>query len=54
VLEGGGRLYLAKDARMSAPMLRAGYPRLEAFNAVRRRYGLDGRFRSALSDRLEI
>ena len=54
VIEAGGRLYLAKDARMSAPMLRSGYPRLERFNAVRRRYGLDGRFRSALSDRLEI
>jgi FAD/FMN-containing dehydrogenase len=54
VTEAGGRLYLAKDARMRAPMLRSGYPRLEQFNAVRQRYGLDGRFRSALSDRLEI
>jgi FAD/FMN-containing dehydrogenase len=54
VLEGGGRLYLAKDARMSAPMFRAGYPRLAQFNAVRRRYGVERRFRSALAERLEL
>jgi FAD/FMN-containing dehydrogenase len=54
VLDGGGRIYLAKDARMSARMLRAGNPRLEQFNIVRRRYDLERRFRSALSERLEI
>lgn len=31
VREAGGRLYPAKDGRISAPMLRAGYPALEAF-----------------------
>jgi FAD/FMN-containing dehydrogenase len=54
ILEGGGRIYLAKDARMGAPMMRAGYAKLEAFRAVRRRYGIERRFRSALSERLEL
>jgi FAD/FMN-containing dehydrogenase len=54
VLEGGGRIYLAKDARMSAPMFRAGYPRLDQFTAVRRAYGVERRFRSALAERLEL
>jgi decaprenylphospho-beta-D-ribofuranose 2-oxidase len=54
ILGAGGRIYLAKDARMKAPMLEAGYPRLDRFRQVRRRYGVDRRFRSALSDRLEL
>ncbi|GAC1339341.1 MAG: FAD-binding oxidoreductase [Acetobacteraceae bacterium] len=53
VREGGGRIYLAKDARMGAEML-AGYPGLAEFRAVRQRYGLDQRFRSAQSDRLGL
>ena len=47
----GGRLYLAKDARMG----RRAYGRLSAaaeFRAVRQRYGLEERFRSAQSVRL--
>ncbi len=31
VLESGGRLYPAKDARMSAKLFRAGYPKLDEF-----------------------
>jgi FAD/FMN-containing dehydrogenase len=54
VVEAGGRIYLAKDAAMSPATLEAGYPRLAQFRAIRRRYGLDRRFRSALSERLEI
>jgi decaprenylphospho-beta-D-ribofuranose 2-oxidase len=54
VLEARGRIYLAKDARMRPDVLRAGYPKLETFKEVRRRYGVDRHFRSALSDRLEI
>ena len=49
----GGRLYLAKDARMPASMM-AGYPRLPAFQAVRESYGLQDRFRSAQSERLGL
>ena len=50
----GGRVYLAKDARVSAASFAAGYPRLGEFRAVRRRYGLDRRFSSLLSRRLDI
>ncbi|NYT24354.1 FAD-binding oxidoreductase [Alcaligenaceae bacterium] len=35
VREAGGRLYPAKDSRMSAEMFAAGYPRLEEFSAWR-------------------
>jgi decaprenylphospho-beta-D-ribofuranose 2-oxidase len=54
VRQAEGRIYLAKDARMKADMLKAGYPRLEHFRKVRRDYELDRRFRSTLSERLEI
>lgn len=53
-MDHGGRVYLAKDARAGAATIAAGYPQLEAFRAVRRRYGLDGRFSSQLSRRLEL
>ncbi|MCU1500167.1 MAG: binding domain protein, partial [Acidimicrobiales bacterium] len=52
--EHGGRLYLAKDARMSPAMAANGYPRLEQFRDVRRRHGLTGHFRSLQSERLEL
>ena len=50
----GGRVYLAKDARMSAAMFASFYPRLPEFRDVRRKYGLEGRFGSAQSVRLGI
>ena len=50
----GGRVYLAKDARVGAKAFAAGYPRLEEFRKVRRDYGLDRQFSSLLSRRLEI
>jgi decaprenylphospho-beta-D-ribofuranose 2-oxidase len=50
----GGRLYLAKDARTSARMVEATYPQLATFREIRRRYGLDQRFRSVQSARLEL
>lgn len=53
-LDHGGRIYLAKDARMDAATLAAGYPRLDEFRAVRERHGLTERFRSLQSERLEI
>ncbi len=43
----GGRIYAAKDARMSAALFRSGYPRLEEFAAYR-----DSAISSALSRRL--
>ncbi|MBB4154455.1 FAD/FMN-containing dehydrogenase [Sphingomonas jinjuensis] len=50
----GGRIYLAKDARASVATIAAGYPRLDEFRDVRRRYGLDARFSSLLSERLHL
>jgi FAD/FMN-containing dehydrogenase len=50
----GGRVYLAKDARLSPAAFAAGYPRLDEFRAVRRAFGLDRHFSSSLSRRLEI
>lgn len=54
VVEAGGRIYLAKDARVGAAAFAAGYPRLDELRAVRRSWGLDAAFRSLQSDRLEI
>lgn len=54
MLDHGGRLYLAKDARAAPATIAAGYLRLEEFRAVRRRYGLDTRFSSLLSQRLAL
>jgi decaprenylphospho-beta-D-ribofuranose 2-oxidase len=54
VLGAGGRLYLAKDSRMPASALAAGYPRLDEFRAVRARVDPDGLFRSDLARRLAL
>ncbi len=48
----GGRVYLTKDAFTRAEHYRAMDPRVDAFNAVRRRWDPHGRIRSALSVRL--
>ncbi len=47
VREAGGRLYLAKDARMPRALFEAGYPRLEEFRRYR-----DPGMRSGMSARL--
>jgi FAD/FMN-containing dehydrogenase len=54
VLDHGGRIYLAKDARMSRATFRRGYPRWEEFEAVRARWHAQGRFASAQSRRLGL
>lgn len=54
VVQCGGRLYLAKDARVGAAAFAAGYPRLGELRRARGSWGLDGRFRSLQSERLEI
>lgn len=53
VADHGGRLYLAKDARMGPEML-AGYPRLDNFRAIREQYGLAESLQSFQSKRLGI
>ncbi|WP_434618163.1 FAD-binding protein [Azospirillum sp. B2RO_4] len=50
----GGRLYLAKDARMDAGMLRRGYPAVDRFLEIRAAYGTSGRFQSLQSRRLGL
>ncbi|HTJ69460.1 MAG TPA: FAD-binding oxidoreductase [Actinospica sp.] len=54
VLDAGGRLYLAKDSRMSAADLEAMYPRLEDFRKVRAEVDPQGVFVSDQSRRLSL
>jgi len=50
----GGRVYLAKDARLRPELLSVMYPQITDFVDVLRRVDPDGRFRSDLSRRLGI
>jgi FAD/FMN-containing dehydrogenase len=54
VVEAGGRLYLAKDARQSRQTFEAGYPGLQRFRELRRAIGAEGRIVSRQSARLGI
>jgi len=54
VVEHGGRVYLAKDARLSRQAFEQGYPQLDAFRAVRERVDPERRFRSLQSERLGL
>jgi decaprenylphospho-beta-D-ribofuranose 2-oxidase len=53
-LEHGGRLYLAKDAMMSADGFARMYPRLDAFRAVLDKYDPGEKFASEMARRLKI
>jgi FAD/FMN-containing dehydrogenase len=52
VIEAEGRVYLAKDALTRPEHFRLMEPRLEAWNAVRRKWDPEGKLRSAQSVRL--
>jgi decaprenylphospho-beta-D-ribofuranose 2-oxidase len=54
VLAHGGRLYLAKDARVSRATFEKGYPRIETFRLLRERYGMKKKFNSRQSQRVGI
>lgn len=54
VLSFGGRVYLAKDARMSRATFLAGYPRTEEFLAIVDRYNPGRPFRSLLTNRVGL
>jgi FAD/FMN-containing dehydrogenase len=53
-IDHGGRLYLAKDARMTADTLGRSDPRAAAFAAMRSALGLRPAFASAQSERLGL
>jgi len=54
VLEHGGRIYLAKDARMSRDTFRRSYPQWQEFEAVRAHWHAHGHFASRQSRRLGL
>ena len=54
VVGAGGRVYLAKDSRLSAETFRRMYPRLDDFLSVRREVDPAGLFNSDLARRLEL
>ena len=54
VLQYGGRLYLAKDARMTEQTFKASYPRWQEFEEVRSKYHAAGKFASLQSKRLGL
>jgi decaprenylphospho-beta-D-ribofuranose 2-oxidase len=54
VAAAGGRVYLAKDSRLRASILRSMYPRLDEFQQLRRKIDPRGVFASHQSRRLEL
>lgn len=54
VLKHGGRVYLAKDARLRPATFSAMYPRLGEWLRLKSRFDPDNRFTSDLAQRLEI
>jgi len=52
VLQYGGRIYMSKDARMKPEILQGGYPDLEKFKEIIKKYNPDGKIHSIQSDRL--
>jgi len=54
VAQAGGRVYLAKDARLRPDLLSAMYPRLGEFAEVKQHMDPEGRFRSDLAERLGV
>ncbi|WNJ16228.1 FAD-binding oxidoreductase [Pontibacter sp. G13] len=54
VIRYGGRVYLAKDARMKPEAFEAMYPELDAFKKILRTVNPQGKIRSKLSERLNL
>ncbi len=49
-----GRIYLAKDVRVSKKVFEKGYPKIEAFRRYRKENKMDGKFQSLQSKRVGI
>ncbi len=54
VLDHGGRLYLAKDVRMTREVFRKGYPGWARFEELRAKQGMKNKFNSLQSKRLGV
>ena len=54
VLDHSGRIFLAKDARVSKDVFEKGYPHISEFRALRHQYHMDEKFNSFQSRRIEI
>ena len=54
VLAYGGRLYLAKDARMNEKVFKAGYPHWEKFVEIKQKFDPKSLFASQQSDRIGL
>jgi FAD/FMN-containing dehydrogenase len=54
VLRHKGRIYLAKDARISREAFEQGYPSIELFRSFRRQHGMTDKFSSLQSRRLGL
>ena len=54
VIAAGGRVYLAKDARLKPEAFRAMYPRYSEWSTVKQQWDPENRFSSSLARRLEI
>jgi decaprenylphospho-beta-D-ribofuranose 2-oxidase len=54
VAAAGGRVYLAKDARMHARLVPDMYPRLDEWRAIRDKHDPDGRLTSDLDRRVNL
>jgi decaprenylphospho-beta-D-ribofuranose 2-oxidase len=54
VIKHKGRIYLAKDARVTKEVFEKGYPQIESFRAYRKENKMDTKFQSFQSKRVEI
>ena len=54
VLKFGGRIYLTKDVRVSKKVFEQGYPQINKFRALRKKYKMNEKFNSLQSQRLGL
>ena len=54
VLNHKGRIYLAKDVRVSKKVFEKGYPKINKFREIRKKYKLNGVLNSLQSERIGI